>query len=95
MNGSVPASRSAQKRAGHDHYFSRAIPVNESTESTELLIKEAREASRRRRLKVVALSLAFAVIVVLAIAVGSGRTNPKKATRVTSLTPPSRHRRPA
>ena len=53
---------------------------NESTESTELLIKEAREASRRRRLKVVALSLAFAVIVVLVIAVGSGRTNPKKAT---------------
>ena len=51
-----------------------------STEPTELLIKEAREASRRRRLKVVALSLAFAVIVVVAIAVGSGRTNPKKAT---------------
>jgi hypothetical protein len=53
---------------------------NASTDPTELLIKEAREASRRRRLKVVAFSLAFAVIVVLVIAVGSGRTSPKKVT---------------
>ena len=51
-----------------------------STEPTELLIKEAREASRRRRLKVVVLLFAFAVIVALVIAIGSGRTNPKKAT---------------
>jgi hypothetical protein len=53
---------------------------NASTEPTELLIKEAREASRRRRLKVVVFLLVLAVIVVSVFAVGSGRTNPKKAT---------------
>jgi hypothetical protein len=51
-----------------------------STEPTELLIREAREASRRRRLKVVEFLLSLVVIVVLAIAIGGGRTNPKKAT---------------
>ena len=50
-----------------------------STEPTELLIKEAREASRRRRLKVVAFLLVFVVTVVLVIVVGVGRKNPKKA----------------
>jgi hypothetical protein len=53
---------------------------NASTEPAELLIKEAREASRRRRLKVVLSLFVFAVIVASVIAVGSGHTNPKKAT---------------
>jgi hypothetical protein len=53
---------------------------NASTEPAELLIKEAREASRRRRLKVAVFLLVLAVIVVSVFAVGSGRTNPKKAT---------------
>ena len=51
-----------------------------STEPTELLIKEAREASRRRRLKVAVFLFAFVLILVFVIAVRSGQTNPKKAT---------------
>jgi len=51
-----------------------------STDSTELLIKEAREASRRRRLRSAVILIVFVVIVAaLLIAVGSGR-NTKKTT---------------
>jgi hypothetical protein len=49
------------------------------TDPTELLIKEAREASRRRRLRGAAVLLIFVVIVVALLFAVGGRTSPKKA----------------
>ncbi len=58
----------------------RQPEVVEVNDPAELLIREARDASRRRRMKVAVFVLAFAVIVVSVVAVGSGRTSPEKAT---------------
>ena len=53
----------------------------ESSDPTELLIKEARQKARRRRLAVGAvLIVALLVVVVLLVVVGGGRTGPKKTT---------------
>ena len=53
----------------------------ESSDPTELLIKEARQKARRRRLTVgVILLAALLVVVVLLVVVGGGRTGPKKTT---------------
>jgi len=53
----------------------------ESSDPTELLIKEARQKARRRRLTAgVVLLAALLVVVVLLVAVGVGRTGPKKTT---------------
>jgi len=66
----------------------------ESSDPGELLIKEARQRSRQRRLTVgVVLLVALLVVVVLLVVVGVGRTGPKKtatgdlARTVTSSAP--------
>ena len=69
-----------QGAKGRRQFEEAAAASNDARKQVLVAIKEAREASRRRRLKVVLFLLSLAVIVVLAIAIGSGRTNPKKAT---------------
>jgi hypothetical protein len=57
----------------------RRPDVNETSDPTELLIREARAASRRRRLRGAAVLFAAVLIVAaLLIIVGSSRTNPVK-----------------
>jgi hypothetical protein len=53
-------------------------PSSKIKDPSELLIKEAREASRRRRLRSVAIIFVLVVIVSLLIIVGSVRNNAKK-----------------
>ena len=50
----------------------------ESSDPTELLIKEARQKARRRRLVVGTVLLAVVIVVVLLVVIGVGRTGPKK-----------------
>ncbi len=66
----------------------------EGSDPVELLIKEARQKARRRRLTVgLVLLTAVFVVVVLLVIVGGGRTSPKKTTpgdvasTVTSVSP--------